>query len=66
MPPLLRPIHAVARITQARHDVAVIIEMAIDGGGPDMHIGMGFGEFLNALGRGEQTHKTQIGNAPAF
>jgi uracil phosphoribosyltransferase len=37
---LLGAEHPVAGIAQARHDVAVIVEPLVDGGGPDRHVGM--------------------------
>ncbi len=41
-------------ITDARHDVAVLIECAVDGGGEDLHIGMRFVQGGDALRAGEQ------------
>ena len=35
--------HAVASVAQAWNDIAVIVEMAIDGGGEYLDIGVGFG-----------------------
>ena len=43
---LLRPVHAVARVAQARHDVALLVEMAVDRGGEYRHVRMRAGNGL--------------------
>ena len=46
--------YLVARITQTRNDVALLVQMAVDGRRPAAHIGMGFFQRGDALGRGDQ------------
>ena len=59
----LRPEHAVAGVAQAGHDVAVIVEVAVDGRRPDVHVGMVLDEALQPFGRGQETHQAQLGDA---
>lgn len=43
--------HPVAGVAQARHDVAVFVELPVDGSGVDRHVGMVGVEMREALGR---------------
>jgi glutamate synthase domain-containing protein 2 len=43
--------HPVAGVAQARHDVAVLVELAVDGRGVDRHVGVVGVEVRQALGR---------------
>lgn len=44
---------SITSITEAGHDVAVLIELPVNGGGIDGHVGMGAVECRDALGAGE-------------
>ena len=51
---LLRAEQAVAGVAQARHDVAVVVELEVNGGGEDRHIGVLGPQGRDAFGRGDQ------------
>ena len=57
---LLRAVHPVAGVAQAGHDIAVLVEMAVDRGGPDRHVGMARLSRANALRRGEQADEADV------
>ena len=50
----------VARVAQARDDVAVFIQALVDGGDKDVNIRMGFLHGFNADRRGQQAHKLDV------
>jgi hypothetical protein len=51
---LLRPEQPVPRVPQPRHDVAVVVQPAVDGRGEDGHVRVVLLHVGNALGRGHQ------------
>src|SRR5690242_20820313 len=53
--PLLRAEDPVAGVTQARQDIAVRVELAIDRGRVDRDVGMRFVERRDALGARDET-----------
>ena len=57
---LFRTEHAVPGVAQAGDDVAVLIELLVDRGGPDLDVGMGFGQPLDPFGRGEKADEPDI------
>ena len=61
--PLLRPVNPVAGVAQAGQDIAVIVEFAVDRGGKDGHVRMGFGKHLGALGGGQQADEFDVDGA---
>ena len=54
------PYIAVAGVAEARHDVAVVVEVLVDRGGPDRHVGMRAVQPRDALGRGEQADEADV------
>src|SRR6266851_9759961 len=52
---LFRAEEAVAGVPEAGHDITVIVELVVDGGGKDRHVGMRGPEGHDALGRGDET-----------
>src|ERR1043165_1377845 len=60
---LFRPVHPVAGVTQARHDIAVIVELFVDRGGPHVHLRMMAVEFLDALRCREQAYDADVPGA---
>ena len=51
----LRAKNPIARIAQTRQDVAVAVELAVDGGCENLHIRVRFAQRLDAFGAGQQT-----------
>ena len=60
VPILLRAEHAVAGIAKARNDIAVTIELAVDGGGEDLHVGMIGIHMPDAFGRGQEADELDV------
>ena len=56
----------VARIAQAGNDVAHFVQVAVDGGRPAAHIGMGLLQRGHAFRRGHQHESANVGAAFAF
>jgi len=54
---LLRPEQPVPRVSEARHDVGVVVEVVVEGGGVDGDRRVGGGEDAHALGCGDQGHE---------
>ena len=54
---LLRAEDTVARIAQTGQDVAVVIELAVNGGSKDLDVRMRCVQGVNALGHGQQAQK---------
>src|SRR5207245_7113233 len=50
----------IPRITQARHDITVIVEMAVDRGRVDRHIGMPGLQGFYALRRGDEADELDV------
>jgi hypothetical protein len=63
---LPRAVESVARVAEARKNVAVFVQSLIDRGGPHVNLGMVFVELLDAFGRCEQTNKAQFFGAVLF
>ena len=59
-PPLPRAVHPVARITEAGDDVAVVVEVAVDGRRPDRHVGVARLEVPDPFRRGQQADEAEI------
>ncbi len=57
---LLRAVDPVAGIAEARYDIAVAVEVAIDGGCPDPHIGMGLVQALMPSGAASRQTKRMV------
>jgi len=57
---------AVARVAEARHDVALLIEGAIQSGAVDGDVRVAAGESTHALGRGDETEKPNTRGAGAL
>ena len=53
----------VAGVTETGDDVGILIEMIIDRGEVDIHVGMGHPDSLDALGGADQAHQTDVGAA---
>ena len=51
---LLRAKNPVPRITEARQDIAVAVELAVDGCGVDRHVRVRLAQRLDAFGAGQQ------------
>ena len=62
----LRSVHAIAGVAEARHDVAVVVEMAVDRRGPDRHVRMRAAQPLDAFRRREQTDIAQVFRAASL
>ena len=63
---LLGTEHSVSGIAQARHDIAVIIQLLVDGSSPDWNVGMFLLKLRNPLGSCEQADKPDISGASRF
>src|SRR5690606_18190014 len=57
---LFRSEQPVAGVAEARHDVAVLVQMAVDGGHIDVHIRMFLLDGVDALGRRNQAHQLDL------
>src|SRR5262249_43941506 len=53
--PSFRPEDAVAGVAQSRHDVAVAVQVAVDGGRVDRHVGMTAVEVSQPFGARDET-----------
>src|SRR5438874_1977707 len=60
---LLGAVETVTCVAKARHYVAVIVEVLVDGGGENGHVGLGLLQTRNPLRRGEQAHEPQVARA---
>src|ERR1700722_10195223 len=65
-PELLRPEHPVAGVAEAGHDVAVVVQPLVDGGGPDRNVRMLLLKMRDAFGGGEQADETDVAGASGF
>jgi hypothetical protein len=54
---------AIASVAEARHDVAMLVEGAIEGGAVHHHVGVAARETPNALRRGDETEKADARRA---
>ena len=64
-PALFGAVHAVARIPEAGHNIALFVEVAVDRRGEHLHIGMRRVEGLHAFRRGQQAQEPDVvGAAP--
>ena len=63
---LFRTENTVARITETRQNIAVLVEAIIHVGAIDIHVGMGLGEGLNSFGSGDHTHELDLLAAEAL
>src|SRR3984957_3329424 len=62
----LRAERTVAGIAETRHDIGVLIELIVDRGGPDFHIGMGAADLIDTLARADQAHEANLFRAAFF
>src|SRR5215470_7242179 len=53
----LRSVQTIAGVTEAGHDVAVVVEMAVDGRGIHGHVGVVRVEILEAFRTRQETHE---------
>ena len=53
-------VHAVAGVAEARHDIAVVVEVIVDRGCPDRHVGVHAAELLDAFGCGEKADEAHV------
>ena len=58
--PLPRSEDAVPGVAEAGDDVAVLVEMGVDGGRINVHVGMRFLDALDAFGSAQDVYKRQI------
>src|SRR5690606_37647816 len=63
---LLRPVHAVPRVAEAGHDVAMVVEMVVDRRGEHRHVRLRLREALDALGGGQEAEIAEIDRAARF
>ena len=56
----------VARVAQAGDDVAVFVEVAVEGGGVYGYVGMGFVHQFHAFGGGDEDEGFDVGAAFLF
>jgi AraC family transcriptional regulator len=61
--PLLSAVGPVARIAEAGDDIAVVVELVVDGGGPELDVRMGGANRLDAGPRGEQADEAHVGDS---
>src|SRR4051794_20495103 len=54
---------AITRVAEPRHDVAVLVERAVDGAGVHGHVGMRLVEVAEALGTRDQAHEADRARA---
>ena len=59
-----RPELAVAGVAQAGHDVALLVQRAVEGGAVDVDVGMGRRRRPHALGRGDQVDQLDPDRRP--
>lgn len=57
---LLRAEDTVAGVAQAGDDVAVVVQLLVQGADIDVHIGVGLMQGLQALGRGHQADELNV------
>ena len=57
---LLSAENAVASIAQAGDDIAVVVELFIQSGTVDVHVGMIVLHALDAFGRGDDVHQLDV------
>ena len=63
---LFGPEHAVPGVTEARHNIAMVIEAFVNSGRINFNIGMTGVHEVDAFGSGHQTHKLDILRPPLF
>jgi hypothetical protein len=52
--------HAIARVAEARNDIAVVVEPFINRRGPDLNLRMRFCQPFDPLGRGEKADEADV------
>jgi hypothetical protein len=54
----------IAGIAQTRKDLALVIELVIDGANGDANVGVGINQLLEAVAAGNDAQDVNLGNAP--
>src|SRR5688500_14064696 len=57
---------AVPGVTEARHDVAPVVELAVERSAVDVHVGVRAGHRIDALGCRDQVHELDALGPPAL
>ena len=54
----------IAGIAQTRKDLALVVELVIDGANGDANVGVGINQLLEAVAAGNDAQDVNLGNAP--